>query len=415
MVTQNQYNVLRQPTRKLNIKMDLINENDNIVDSFEGIATDGNINLDGNSTHRRSGNLTMVFDKKYNLLPKPDSKIWFNKRIGIHIGIKNYFDEIVWFKMGRFAISDIDLNFNTSEKTMSCTIQDYMSFLDGTLGGTLSHKIIIDRDTPISDAIKSVLTGLVKMSVEDIKVDDMDLVLPYTIEKESGSTAYDVVKEIIELYAGWDFYFNESGILVVEKIRDKKNDSVVEVFDGTEKDLSLNAQPKIDFKHTKNSVYIWGRQLDDGTQIKWTYRNRWSRKNESELNNLIDKQVGDVCLVEQENKSYVWHSDKWNLLDFNVVGQFNIETIGEKAYSMSDDKIFDDIQARLRAEYELNKMSNMAETVSFSTVPLYNLKPKQKIHMNIDDSVVGFYLIGSVSVPLSTNGEMNITADKLYY
>ena len=317
--TQEQYNVLRQPTRNLNIKIDLINENDNIVDSFEGIATEGNINLDGNSTYRRSGNLTMVFDKRYNLLPKPDSKIWFNKRIGIYIGLKNYFDEVIWFNMGRFAISNVDLNFNTSEKTMSCTIQDYMSFLDGTLGGTISHKIVIDRDTLISDAIKSVLIDLVKLSVEDIKIDDMDLVLPYTIEKESGSTVYDVIKEIIELYSGWDFSFNENGILIVEEIRDKKNDSVVEVFNGTEKDLSLNAQPKIDFKHTKNSVCILGRQLDDGTQIKWAYRNRWSRKNESELNDLTDKQTGDICFIKQENRSYAWHNDKWNLLGFNVV------------------------------------------------------------------------------------------------
>lgn len=415
MVTQSQYNVLRQPTRRLNVKIDLINENDNIVDSFEGIATEGNINLDGNSTYRRSGNLTMVFDKRYNLLPKPDSKIWFNKRIGIHIGIKNYFDEIVWFNMGRFAISDIDLNFNTAEKTMSCTIQDYMSFLDGTLGGILSHKVIIDRDTPISDAIKSVLTGLVKLSVEDIKVDDMDLVLPYTIEKESGSTAYDVIKEIIELYSGWDFSFDENGILIVEKIRDKKNDSVIEVFDGTEKDLSLNAQPKIDFKHTKNSFYIWGRQLDDGNQIKWNYRNRWSRKNESELNNLIDKQVGDICFIEQENKSYIWHSDKWNLLDFNVVGQFNIETIGEKIVTESIDTIFNEEQARMRCEYELVNYSNMAETISFSIIPLYNLQVNDKIHINIDSEIIGDYLIDTINIPFDISSPMSITAHRLYY
>ena len=80
MATQEQYNVLRQPIRKLHIKLDLLNENDVIVDSFEGIATDGTISLSNQSTYRRSGNFTMVLDKKYNLIPKPDSKIWFNKR-----------------------------------------------------------------------------------------------------------------------------------------------------------------------------------------------------------------------------------------------------------------------------------------------------------------------------------------------
>ena len=414
MVTQNQYSVLRQPTRHLNIKIDLINENDIIVDSFEGIATDGSISMDGNSTYRRSGNMTMVFDKKYNILPSPESKIWFNKRIGIYVGLKNYFDEIVWFNMGRFAITDVDLSFNTAEKTMSCTLSDYMAFLDGNLGGTLSHQTVIPVDTPISEAIKSTLTGLGKVSVEDIKIDGVDLMLPYTIEKPSGSTVYELIKEMLDLYMGWDFYCNENGVYVVEKTRDKANDPVVEVFDGTDKDLTLNSQPKIDFKHTRNSIYIWGRQLNDGTQTRWVYRNRWARNNKKDLDDLTDKQKGDICHITLEDSSYAYGGDGWSLLDFKVIPQFNIEQIGEKIYSDSNEKIFTEEQAKLKAEYELQQRSNMAETVSFSCVPLYYLQPLNKININIDNLIQGSYLINSVSIPLNIEGEMTIEARRLY-
>lgn len=414
MVTQNQYSVLRQPTRHLNIKIDLINENDIIVDSFEGIATDGSISMDGNSTYRRSGNMTVVFDKKYNILPSPESKIWFNKRIGIYVGLKNYFDEIVWFNMGRFAITDVNLNFNTAEKTMSCTLSDYMAFLDGNLGGTLSHQTVIPVDTPISEAIKSTLTGLGKVSIEDIKIDGVDLMLPYTIEKPSGSTVYELIKEILDLYMGWDFYCNENGVYVVEKIRDKANDPVVEVFDGTDKDLTLNSQPKVDFKHTRNSIYIWGRQLDDGKQVKWVYKNKWARNNYSDLNGLTDKEKGDICHITLENSSYAYGGDGWSLLDFRVIPQFNIEQIGEKIYSDSNEKIFAEEQAKLKAEYELQQRSNMAETVSFSCVPLYYLQPLNKININIDNLIQGSYLINSVSIPLNIEGEMTIEARRLY-
>ena len=414
MVTQNQYSVLRQPTRHLNIKIDLINENDIIVDSFEGIATDGSISMDGNSTYRRSGNMTVVFDKKYNILPSPESKIWFNKRIGIYVGLKNYFDEIVWFNMGRFAITDVNLNFNTAEKTMSCTLSDYMAFLDGNLGGTLSHQTVIPVDTPISEAIKSTLTGLGKVSIEDIKIDGVDLMLPYTIEKPSGSTVYELIKEMLDLYMGWDFYCNENGVYVVEKIRDKANDPVVEVFDGTDKDLTLNSQPKVDFKHTRNSIYIWGRQLDDGKQVKWVYKNKWARNNYSDLNGLTDKEKGDICHITLENSSYAYGGDGWSLLDFRVIPQFNIEQIGEKIYSDSNEKIFAEEQAKLKAEYELQQRSNMAETVSFSCVPLYYLQPLNKININIDNLIQGSYLINSVSIPLNIEGEMTIEARRLY-
>lgn len=414
MVTQNQYNVLRQPTRNLNIKIDLINENDIIVDSFEGIATEGTINLDGSSTYRRSGNLTMVFDKKYNLLPKPDSKIWFNNKIGVHILLEDYFGNIVPFNMGRFAINEVDLNFNSAEKTISCQCFDMMAFLDGTLGGKLSHKTVIQEGTPISEAIRSILTGLVKVSIEDIRIGNMDLTLPYTIEKEAGSTVYELIKEIIELYAGWDFYFNENGVLIVEKIRDKKGDPVIEVFDGTEKDLTLNNNPKINFSNVHNSIWVWGRQLDDGTQIKWNYRNRWSRKDKIELDSLTDKQDGDICFIENENKSYVYNDSAWELLDFNVISQFNIEKIGEKIWTFSDDKIFNDNQAKLRTEYELEQKSNMAETVSFSCVPIYYLQPEQKININ-KNLVKGDYLVDSVTVPFDISSSMNISAKKIYY
>ncbi len=415
MVTQNQYSVLRQPTRHLNIKIDLINENDIIVDSFEGIATDGSISMDGNSTYRRSGNMTVVFDKKYNILPSPESKIWFNKRIGIYVGLKNYFDEIVWFNMGRFAITDVNLNFNTAEKTMSCTLSDYMAFLDGNLGGTLSHQTVIPEGTPISEAIKSLVSGLGKFSIEDISINDEMLTTPYKIEKASGTSIYDLIKELLELFMGWDFYFNNSGYFIVEKIKDKSNDSVAETFDSSDKDFTLNSSSKIDFKNVRNSIYIWGRQLDNGIQIKWVYRNRWSRDNYSDLNLLTDKQIGDICHIISENKSYSWDGNSWSLLDFRVIKEFNIESIGEKIHTYENSQIYNEEQAKLRCEYELKQKSNFAETINFSIVPLYHLVPLQKIYINVDDLIYGNYLINSISVPLNISGEMSISCHKLYY
>lgn len=415
MTMQAQYNILRQPNRKLNIKIDLINENDVIVGSFEGIAKDGNISLDGNNTYRRSGNLTMIFDKKYNLLPKPDSKIWFNKRIGINILLEDYFGNTIPFNMGRFAIDEVDLNFNTAEKTMSCQLKDYMAFLDGNLSGNLSHKVTIEEGTPISEAIRMAISSLGKVSIEDIKINDELALLPYKIEKPPNSTVYELVKELLNLYMGWNFYCNENGYYIVEKIKDKKNDPTVESFDGTSKDFTLNSSLKMDFKNIRNSIWIWGRQLNDGTQIKWTYRNRWARQNYSDLNNLTDKQNGDICFIENDNKSYMWDGITWSLLDFNVVSEFNIESIGEKIHSISDDKIFTEEQAKLKCEYELEQKSNMAETINFSCVPLYNLKVFDKIYINIDDLISGDYLIESISVPLNIDSPMTINAKKIYY
>lgn len=414
MITQRQYSVLRQPVRRLNIKIDLLNENDIIVGSFEGIATGGNVNLSGDSSYRRSGNLTMVFDKKYNLLPSRDSKVWFNKRLGLSVGLKNYFDEMVWFNLGRFAISEVDLNLNAVEKTMSCSLLDYCAFLDGTLGGELSHQIIIPEGTPIGETIKSLVSRLGKFSIEEISINDTMLTTPYRIEKASGTTIYALIKELLDLYMGWTSYFNADGYFVIEKIKDKSNDSIVESFDGGDKDFTLNSTTKIEFKNIRNSFYVWGRQLENGIQIKWVYRNRWARDGYSELNSLTDKQIGDICHINTLNESYVWGGASWTLLDFKVVADFNIENIGEKVHSYNDSQIYNEEQAKLRCEYELKQKSNFGETVNFSIVPLYYLDIFNKIYINNDDAISGDYLINTLGVSLDISSPMNISANKIY-
>lgn len=415
-ITQEQYTVLRQGTRRPRIKIDIINERDIVVDSFEGIATEGNINLTSEGSYRRNGHLTMIFDKKYNILPSPSSKIWFNKRIGIQIGIESYSGNIVWFNMGRFAVSEVELNFDTAEKTLSCQISDYMAFLDGTLGGYLSHEVrLLANEANISDAIRASLTGLGMISVEDIKINGSIAKVPYTVEKSPNSTVYELVKELVDIYKNYDFYCDEKGYFVVEEVRDKKNDPAIEVFDSSDKDFRIASTPSMDFKNVKNSIWVWGLQKEDGTQIKWNYRNRWARKDTVELDSLIDKQKGDICYIENKDRSYMWNGNTWEVLDFNVVPKYNIENIGEKKWSYNNDQIFNEEQARLRCEYELEQKSNMAETISFSCVPIYYLLPNKKIYINTEDIIEGEYLIKTVSIPLDFGGSMNVTATKLYY
>lgn len=416
MRTQEQYSVLRQPVRRLNIRIDLLNEKDVVLDSFEGITTSGNISISGDSTYRRSGNMTMVFDKKYNLIPSASSKIWFNRRCAIYIGVKNYLDETVWFNLGRFAMTGVSLNLSGAEKTLSCQLADYMVFLDGSLGGRLSHQTVIPANTvTVNEALRTTLTGLTRFSLDSIQVNGSDAIVPYTIEKSAGSSVYDLVKELVELYMDYDFYFDENGYFIVEKIKNRKNDPVVEVFDSSDKDFSLNSSSTFDFKNVRNSVFVWGRQLEDGTQIKYSCRNRWCRPSVSYLSGLSNKENGDICYIKDVDKSYIWNGSSWDELDFNVVPEFNVEQIGEKIWTYTDDKIFTKDQAMLRSFFELKQYSNFAETISFDCVPIYYLKPMNKIHVDIDGVLSGDYLISNVSVPLDIFSPMNIQAYKLYF
>ena len=416
MVTQEQYNVLQQPTRYLNIKIELLNDKDVTVGSFDGVALDGNVSLSGESTYRRSGNLKMLFDKKYNMLPSPSSKIWFNRRIRIWIGLKDYFDKIQWFDIGKFAIDEVELDINTSEKTISCQLKDYMAFLDGTLGGNLSHRTLIEGgSTTINDAIKTTIGSLSRFSIDNIEVNGSLATIPYDIDKPPNSTIYELLKELINLYKDYDMYFDNEGYFRVEKIKNRENDVIIWDFEDDRKKLSINFNSKIDFKNVKNSIWIWGRQLETGDQVKWNYRNRFSRNTINQMNAISDRQVNDICHVISENKSYYWNGVQWELLDFKVIPIFNIESIDEKIWSYSDDKIFDNNQAKIRSEYHLKEYSNFAERINFSCVPIYILDINKKIRLNIENSIVGDYLIQSINIPLNINNAMTVEASKIYY
>ena len=403
--------------RHLHIKIDLFNDKDVKIDSFEGITTSGGINLSSDSTYRRTGNLSMILNKL--LLPKPENKIWFNKRIKINIGLSDFNDEIYWYDMGKFAIDKVSAKSSQADKSLEMNLLDYVAFLDGVLGGYLSHEtqLTAKLGIPIRDAIITTLSSLPKVMIDNITVEGLEALIPYDMTFNPNGTIFDIVKQILELYMGYEGFFDIDGAFRVQKIRDRKNDSIAWDFTIDNMDLSIDYVNEINMGNVKNSLHVWGNTSEStGIQTYWVYRNRWSRKKYDDLINLTDKQKGDICFLTEEGQSYMWNGNNWGLLDFNVVPIFNIESIGEKIWSYSDNKIFNEMQAKLRCEFELTNQSNFAETISISSVPIFLLDVNSKIKLeNFEAGISGEYIIETISVPLDISSPMNITARKLYY
>lgn len=397
------------------VKINLYNDKNIQVDSLEGIALDGTLNMSADSTNRRNGGVSLRLDKT--LVPKSENKIWFNKRIGIDINLKDIDGTDIPYNMGRFVIDEPSLNNNNTEKTIQISLKDYMALWDGTLGGNLSHEMLITpQSAMVEQAIISIVQSLSKYSVDGIEVDGSKLLVPKEIRRSPNSTVYEALKELLELYMGYEMFFDTQGYFRVQKIKNKRFDPIVWDFTMDNMDLRINNVNSFKFSNVRNSTYVWGKKKDDGSQIKWVYRNRWARQNYLDLSGLTDKQKGDICHIVSENNSYMFNGSSWDLLDFKVVSQFNIENIGEKVFAYNEDTIYDELQAKLRCEFELTNRSNFAEEVSFSCVPIYLLQPNQKIKLK-DDSIGidGDYLIQDISVPLDYSGEMNVKCYKIYY
>ena len=108
------------------------------IETIEGRATGGSINIDGASKKQRtcSGITLLGQDLKIN-----DTNWAMKTKFKVEIGLKNDIDnrypDIIWFKQGTYGINSFSVSESTNNFTVNISGQDKMGYLDGTFGGIL--------------------------------------------------------------------------------------------------------------------------------------------------------------------------------------------------------------------------------------------------------------------------------------
>lgn len=363
--------VSKQSIQEIYFKIELLNKDDNIIDELEGIVVSGNVSIDAESDIRRTCNLELVLNNK-NLIPSDNgSKIWFDKKFKLNIGIKNFAtDEMEWFNKGIYYFSKPNISLSQGTSSISIEGLDKICTFTNDFNGNLGHTTKIDANTPVFDAVKNLisLVGETNYIINDIE----GLTIPYDLKKDATSSVLDFLVEIRDLYMGYEFFYNEEGVFIWQKIRDRKNDNVEYIFgEDDESIISYGNTP--DFNNVKNKIIVYGRQFEDKEQIIST------------VVNIKDNKFG----------SYY---------------------IGERTFTVSEDTIQTQAQANLRGEYELYKHSSLNESISISAIQILSLDVNRVLNVNRKDcGIEGNYLVKRLSYQLGNDGTMNVDAIKLYY
>ena len=183
-----------QRQRVLYIQIRVLNANESIVDTIEGICTGGSISLNAKSSMRRSGNLTMIATEDNKNITDVNNLISINKRIGIQIGIENntaYYqtEEIFWFPLGIFIVSTANISKNQQGINISISFKDKMVLLNGEVGGDFSGEIThspvyveptTDQEKYGAEAVRfynliySLLNEFGGLRANEIIIDDVD-------------------------------------------------------------------------------------------------------------------------------------------------------------------------------------------------------------------------------------------------
>lgn len=371
--TQQDYDMLQQSTRDLQIKIELLNFNLQTVDTIEGNVIDGNINIDANQDLRRTCNISLVVtDTSFAI--EEGGKIWLDKYIRINMGYTDILTKTVKFwNMGIFMINNPTRTYNASTNTLSFEGLDLMAKLTGKRNGQLEALItLIPAGTPIKDAIISVITQLGGFT--NYVIDNTDNVVPYDIKVEASSYVYDILTQLRDLYSSWEMFFDTDGVFNFKKIPDGVNNSVVLDLGQLNTQININDNLDVNFENVKNYIVVYGRLLDDGTQIK--------------------SQIGD----------------------YFANSPYNVSKMGKIRYIVTDEKIYTNELAAERAFYELYLHARMNDAINIEVVPVYWLNDVN-VCIYIDKPGIGIqdkYLIKNISIPLGIDSNMTIGAIKVY-
>lgn len=128
-------------------KITILNWQERPIEDIQGKVSSGTLNINGNSSLRRTCNLTILIDENNSNITSVKNSLSINKKIKLDIGIKNntsqYSEyEIIWFPLGTYIISSVSItNTNSQITSASLQLKDKMCLLNGECGGLLPASV----------------------------------------------------------------------------------------------------------------------------------------------------------------------------------------------------------------------------------------------------------------------------------
>ena len=137
--------LLEQKQRELYARIASLNIDEEPIEYIEGKISDGSINIDGDSSVRRTCSLTMAV----NDVDISDIYWGVKTKFRLEVGLKNNlnneytagdnspYPEIVWFPEGTYLITSFNTSITTKGYTISIQGKDKMVMLTGEVGGQI--------------------------------------------------------------------------------------------------------------------------------------------------------------------------------------------------------------------------------------------------------------------------------------
>lgn len=276
--TQEDVKMLTQSTRDVYCYIDILNDDFKKIGTLDGEVISDSYSFTAESDIRKTMSLTIHIADSSFMIGR-DKKIWFDKYLDVAMGIKNIrTGEIRRYPIGLFLFYDIGYRYDEANRTLSIGLVDRVADLNGDRRGVLSGTgTMIPAESDIRNAMVSTITEL--GGIKKYRIDDIGKSVPYDLEFSQGAVVWSVVKELRDLYPGWETFFDRD-VFVCQQYPTTTSAPVV-VDDTILHPLVQGESVQNQMNRVKNVIEVWGKCLDadyytenvtmSGSSIQATY------------------------------------------------------------------------------------------------------------------------------------------------
>lgn len=360
-----------QDIRKLYITVEVLDKDDNTIETIQGLSTGGEVSVSGGSLIKRAGSLSFILLDEF--LPRKDSLLWMTNKIRVYAGIENLASAeatVTHFCLGTFYITEPAIDITSNSRTIDIELQDNMMRWEQE---QLENKMVFEADTPLNTAVISLMQSLGEFNLQ---VEFTDLKIPYKMEFDVGANILDVLTKLRDLYMDWECYYDVDGTFVFRKMKVQREDGepIAWVFDkGT--DLITAFKESFTYKNVKNRVLAMG-EVDEKTGVT---------------------PKSEATIISEDSP-------------------FHEKTIGKRTLVIKDGSLKNNVQCDAKARYELFKASTFQEKLDIDTLPIYYLDANNIIEVvNHATKELERYVVDSIGIGLGVSDTMGLSCHKVYY
>ena len=292
-LTQAEYNVAKQTSRFLYSKIVLLSKNFEQIGELTGnVIGNPSFSISSDSDIRRTCSISLIpTDSSFDI--DKGNKIWFDKYIQIYMGIREtHKDDIIWTNMGVYIINDPSRAYSADDNTLSFQASDLMALLTTMRGGIYSG---VDYIIPQGSNIRDVMIATLKEAgIKKYDISMYNLTVPNDIRVARGTTAYELLNQLVELYPHTQIYFDVDGVFRYEYIPyDDSNQMSIVANDDLWKDVLIDYSVSNDLQSVKNHIYVYGTTHNVGSnyadgEVIASWQLRYIKLNIAGINEYTD-------------------------------------------------------------------------------------------------------------------------------